>query len=55
MRYVYLALGGMLGTLARYALGGWVHTWAGAAFPWGTLAVNLLGSSLFGFALRGAE
>lgn len=55
MLYVYLALGGVLGTLARYSLGGWVHSWAGAAFPWGTFAVNLLGSFLLGLAIRGAE
>jgi CrcB protein len=50
-----LAAGGVLGTLARYALAGWVHTWAGTAFPWGTFAVNVLGSFLLGFALRGSE
>jgi CrcB protein len=55
MVYAYLALGGMLGTLARFSIGGWVHTWAGAAFPWGTLAINLLGSFLLGLAMRGAE
>lgn len=55
MFYVYLALGGVLGTLARFGIGGWVHTWAEASFPWGTLAINLLGSFLLGFALRGAE
>lgn len=54
MLYVYLALGGVLGTLARHGLGGWVHTWSGGAFPWGTLVVNLLGSFLLGFATRGA-
>lgn len=55
MFYAYLALGGVLGTLARFSIGGWVHTWAGAAFPWGTLAINLLGSFLLGLAMRGAE
>ena len=50
-----LAVGGVLGTLARYGLAGWVQSWAGASFPWGTFAVNLLGSFLLGFALRGSE
>ncbi len=50
-----LAVGGVLGTLARYGLAGWVHGWAGAAFPWGTFAVNALGSLLLGLALRGSE
>lgn len=53
--YAYLARGGVLGTLARFGIGGWVHTWAGAAFPWGTLGINLLGSFLLGLAVRGAE
>lgn len=55
MLYAYLALGGVLGTLARYIIGGWVYAWAGAAFPWGTLAINLTGSFLLGLAMRGAE
>ena len=55
MLYIYLALGGVLGTLARFSIGGWVHTWAGAAFPWGTLGINLIGSFLLGLAVRGAE
>ncbi len=53
--YLYIAVGGALGALARYALSGWVHGWAGAAFPWGTLAVNLLGAFLLGFAARFLE
>lgn len=55
MILLYLVVGGVLGTLARYALAVWVHSWAGTAFPWGTFAVNALGSFLLGFALRGAE
>jgi CrcB protein len=55
MLYLYLVIGGVFGTLARYSLGGWVHSWAGATFPWGTLVINLLGSFLLGVAVRGAE
>jgi fluoride exporter len=46
-----LALGGILGTLARYALQGWLQP-AGGTFPWGTLAVNILGSFALGFLMR---
>jgi fluoride exporter len=46
--YLYIALGGGLGALARFALGGWVVTWAGGGFPWGTFAANALGSALLG-------
>ena len=38
--------------MARYGLSGWVHTFAGSSFPWGTLAVNLIGSFLLGFSYR---
>ncbi|MGH7457661.1 MAG: fluoride efflux transporter CrcB [Longimicrobiaceae bacterium] len=55
MLLLYLAAGGVLGTLARYGLGGWVHSWAGAAFPWGTLVVNVLGSFALGFLIRFTE
>jgi CrcB protein len=47
-----IALGGALGAVGRYALGGWVHGWAGSEFPWGTLVVNVLGSLFLGVAVR---
>jgi CrcB protein len=43
-----LSLAGAIGTLARYGLSGFVHRWAGEAFPWGVLVVNATGSLLFG-------
>jgi fluoride exporter len=50
LRLLLLIAGaGALGSLARYALSGWVYRIAGERFPWGTLAVNLLGCLLFGF------
>lgn len=52
---LYVAIGGALGALARYGLAGWVHDWAGARFPWGTFAVNVLGCLLVGFAVRALE
>lgn len=47
---LYIAAGGALGALARYGLSGWVQGWAGASFPWGTFAVNVIGSLGIGFA-----
>jgi CrcB protein len=43
--------------MARYATGVYVGRWLGTAFPWGTLAINIIGSFLIGafaesFALR---
>ena len=55
MTLLYIALGGAAGTVARYAVGGWVHERVGFGFPWGTLVVNVLGSLLIGFALRYLE
>jgi CrcB protein len=55
MLLVYLALGGVLGTLLRYGMGGWVHSWAGTSLPWGTLAINVLGSLILGFTMRASQ
>jgi fluoride exporter len=55
MLLLFVALGGLVGTLARYALGGWVQDWAGTWVPWGTLAVNLIGSFVLGFVMQAAE
>jgi len=41
-------VGGGLGALLRYELGGLVQARAGAAFPWGTFAVNALGCLAIG-------
>ncbi|HXV37296.1 MAG TPA: fluoride efflux transporter CrcB [Myxococcota bacterium] len=48
-RFLWICLGGALGTGARYLVSGWVLAALGPAFPYGTLAVNVLGS----FALGG--
>jgi CrcB protein len=49
----YIALGGVVGTLARYLLQGWVQQRSGlATFPVGTLAINLSGSFILGFVVR---
>ena len=49
----YVALGGLLGTVARYGLQGWLQTRAGMTiFPIGTLLINVVGSQLLGFIVR---
>lgn len=55
MIWLYIALGGAVGAVARYGLAGWVHTRAGFHFPWGTFAVNVLGCALIGASLRYLE
>jgi CrcB protein len=49
---VFIALGGAVGAVARYGIGGWIHGLVGSSFPWGTFAVNLVGSFALGFAIR---
>lgn len=43
-----IAIGGAAGALARWLVSTGVHAWLGRAFPWGTLAVNVLGSFAMG-------
>ena len=43
--------GGALGAGGRHLIGGWLLRQAGDGLPWGTLAVNLLGSLAAGFLL----
>ena len=41
--------GGALGAAGRHLLGGWLLRQVGNGLPWGTLAVNLIGSFAAGF------
>jgi len=57
MTAVYVAIGGALGTLARYLVGVGLAKLLPGKMPWGTLAVNVLGAFAIGlvmtiFALR---
>jgi fluoride exporter len=49
VKVILLAVGGALGTNARYWLGVWVGRWSSPAFPWATFAVNVLGSFAIGY------
>ena len=44
-----VASGGALGAVGRFWLGGVLLRQLGSGFPWGTLAVNLVGSFAAGF------
>jgi CrcB protein len=48
LQVIAIAAGGALGALARYWMSNAVYGLLGRGFPWGTLAVNLLGSFLMG-------
>lgn len=43
-----VAIGGALGSMARYGAAAAVNRMAHSAFPWGTLVVNVTGSFLIG-------
>src|SRR5262245_45247633 len=47
-KILLIAAGGAFGSVSRYAVHGWLSRWAGESFPFGTLAVNLLGCLLIG-------
>jgi CrcB protein len=47
--YLWIALGSALGGMARYACAGAIGAWLGQGFPYGTLAINVLGSFVIGF------
>ena len=55
MNILIIGVGVFLGAILRYLVSGWVHRIAGASFPYGTLAVNVLGSFILGFFLVIAE
>ena len=46
--YVAVGLGSAFGSVARFLCSLWLLVLLGPAFPWGTLAVNGLGSFLIG-------
>ncbi len=49
MQIVAIALGGAIGAVMRYGLSTAVYNLLGRGFPYGTLAVNVIGSVLMGF------
>ena len=53
--WIFVAVGGATGALARYWLSGWVASAFSGFFPLGTLVVNVLGSFLLGFGMQAME
>jgi CrcB protein len=47
--YLWIAVGGALGSVARYWCSGVIARLIGETFPWGTLIVNVTGSLIIGF------
>lgn len=51
-RFLWVCLGGAVGSGARYLLSTWALVALGVAFPWGTFAVNVIGSFLAGLLMH---
>jgi CrcB protein len=49
LTYFWIAVGSALGGMARYACSNLIAGWLGPTFPFGTLAINVLGSFVIGF------
>ena len=45
---ILVAFGGAIGSVLRYYVGQWALRLMGPAFPWGTLAVNVVGCFVIG-------
>lgn len=48
MNLIYVAIGGALGSVARYLMQSLVGHYAGSNFPYGTMIVNITGSLIMG-------
>ncbi len=53
-KYSMIAVGGALGAMARYWVGGIVAARLGGSFPYGTLVINATGSLVLGFFMATA-
>ena len=54
-KILLIGVAGLLGTLARYWLSGWLDSRWGATFPIGTMLVNLTGCLAIGFLFHATE
>ena len=52
-KLLIIGIGGFLGAISRFLVAGWVQDLSRSVhFPYGTLAVNVIGSLLLGFLMR---
>ncbi len=51
IKLLIIGLGGFLGAVSRYLVAGWVQRLHNGTFPFGTLAVNVIGCLLIGAAM----
>jgi CrcB protein len=56
IKLLIVGSGGFVGAVLRYLISGWVQQWSGnAAFPYGTLAVNMIGCFVIGVVYQLVE
>lgn len=55
MLILAVGVGGALGAIARYLLGGLVHSLTASLFPYGTFVVNVVGCLCFGLVVGIAD
>jgi CrcB protein len=51
-RFLWVCLGGAVGTGSRYLVALWAQERFGAAFPWGTFLVNVVGCFFIGLLME---
>jgi CrcB protein len=52
---LWVGVGGFVGAVTRYLLGGWVTARLGPGFPYGTFAINVTGSFVLGTIMGALE
>jgi CrcB protein len=50
-KYLLIAIGGALGSIARYSVGAAIGSRMGTRFPYGTFVINLTACVIIGFSL----
>jgi fluoride exporter len=50
-KYLMVGLGGFIGAVARFWLGGYIGNRMGTRFPYGTFVINITGSFLVGLTI----
>jgi CrcB protein len=51
LKYVMIAIGGAIGSIARFLVGSYIGQRMGERFPYGTFVINLSGSFLIGLIM----
>ena len=55
LKGLIIGAGAFLGAIARYGLSGWIQRRQGGTFPWGTMAVNVIGCLALGIFMTLVE